>query len=109
MPLLRLDGRYRVSRPKDGLEPGAIRVGVHGPGVTVEDAMAAGVATKDLLHALGEQLGVDVEWQVKSVQFMCDGCGLLRPDRPRSDEGWTYRDGDDLCPSCSASPDEKGN
>lgn len=63
--------------------------------------MQAGQATKELLAAIGEAEGLDVQWQVQSVQFQCDGCRLRRPDRPGPDEGWTYDDGNDYCPTCS--------
>lgn len=81
----------------------ALRMSLHGPGVTIEDAMQAGLAGKELLEALTEQVapGSDLTWEVASVQFQCDGCHLTRPDRPRSDEGWTHHDGDDFCPTCT--------
>lgn len=77
-----------------------VRVSLHGPGVTIEDAVKAAGHTKALLTAIGDEMGA-VRWQVTSVTFQCDGCGLKRADRPGPDEGWTYRDGDDLCPACS--------
>ena len=82
------------------------RVGLslHGPGASIEDAIRAGEALKGLLAAVGEEMGMPegaVTWAISSIQFKCDGCGLLRADRPGPDEGWTYRDGDDLCPACS--------
>jgi hypothetical protein len=87
-----------VTAPKDG----SLSVSVHGPAVRIEDAIEAGEATKRLLNAVGREMGhPDVAWRVASVQFQCDRCGLLRPDRPGPDEGWTYLDGDDLCPACS--------
>lgn len=79
-----------------------LTVSLHGPGVTVEDATRAGAATKELLEEVGRTMGVDVEWEVGPVSFVCDGCGLRLPDRPGPDEGWTHRDGDDFCPACSA-------
>lgn len=78
-----------------------VRVSLHGPDVTIDDALKVGSSLKDLLHEIGREMGAEVEWRILSVQFKCDGCGRLRPNRPSPDEGWTYRDGDDLCPSCS--------
>jgi hypothetical protein len=79
-----------------------VTVSLHGSAVTIEDAVRAGEATKNLLEALGDDLGVQVDWQIVSVQFQCDGCGLLRADRPGPDDGWTHRDGDDFCPTCTS-------
>lgn len=79
-----------------------LTVSLHGPGATIEGAIEAGIATKGLLEEIGREMGVEgVEWRIASVQFKCDGCGLTRPDRPQPDEGWTYHEGDDLCPSCT--------
>lgn len=82
-------------------EPNALNVELHGKSVTIDDALKAGEATTRLLDTVSESLGAQVGWEVVSVQFKCDGCGLLRPDRPSLDEGWTHRSGDDFCPSCS--------
>lgn len=82
-----------------------LTVSVHGPGASIEAAIQTAEAVKGLLTAVGEEMGVPanaVEWKIGWVQFQCDGCGLRRPDRPRPDEGWTYRDGDDLCPACTS-------
>ncbi|MEO7173733.1 hypothetical protein, partial [Flavobacterium sp.] len=94
-----------VSEGNEGYQrdDATLRVSLHGPGVTIDDAIKAAAATKDLLDAIGREIGVEgVKWQATSVTFKCDGCGLTRPDRPRQDEGWTYDDGDDFCPSCTA-------
>lgn len=65
--------------------------------------MEVAEATKKLLASVAENMGVEgLEWKIASIQFKCDGCGLLRPDRPGPEEGWTFRDGDDLCPACTA-------
>ena len=82
-------------------DPRALRLSLHGPAVTAEDAREAGEATADLLNAMSRRLGFPVGWAVRSVEFICDGCGATRQGRPRPGEGWTYRDGDDLCPDCS--------
>lgn len=83
-------------------EPG-VTITLHGEGVTVEDAIEAAQGTKELLLEVGRTMGVDgVEWEIGSVQFMCDGCDLRRPDRPGPDEGWTHDDGNDYCPACTA-------
>ncbi len=80
-----------------------LTIGAHGPGASIESAIEVAEATKKLLGAVADEMGAEgLEWRIGSVQFKCDGCGLLRPDRPRPDEGWTYADGDDLCPSCTA-------
>jgi len=79
-------------------------VSLHGPHVTIEDAVKAGDATKDLLESVSEHMGHTVTWRVASIQFQCDGCHVTRPDRPRPDEGWTHREGDDFCPTCSSEP-----
>lgn len=92
------EGKDSAPATPDG---STIHVSLHGPGVTVDAAIEAAVATKELLEEIGRTMGHDLKWEVASIQFKCDGCGLTRPDRPRPDEGWTYRDGDDLCPSCS--------
>ena len=79
-----------------------LAMSLHGPAVTIEDAIEAGEAMKDLLGAVGRAIGArGVEWQIASVQFQCDGCGLTRPNRPGPDEGWTYGDGNDYCPECT--------
>ena len=84
------------------LKGGDLRVSVHGPGASIETAIEAAEATKKLLSSVAEEMGIDgVEWKIGSVTFKCDGCGLERPDRPDPNEGWTYRDGNDLCPECS--------
>lgn len=89
------------ARSDVGLSETTLSVSLHGPGVTIEDAIEAGSAAKELLEAIGQTVGAEgVKWQVASVQFQCDGCGLTRPDRPGPDEGWTHHDGDDFCPSC---------
>lgn len=80
---------------------GDVSVTLHGPAASIDETIKAGEALKDLLKAGGAALGADVDWQTTAVYFQCDGCGLQRPDRPAPDEGWTYRDGDDLCPTCS--------
>lgn len=83
-----------------------LTVSLHGPEVTVDDAVKAAVATKELLEEVGRTMGVDgLEWQVASIQFKCDGCGLTRPDRPGPDDGWTYQHENDLCPTCSENVD----
>ena len=83
-----------------------IELQLRGPGVDIDRTIEAGRALKDLLAVVAEELGAPkdaCQWQIESVAFQCDGCGLRRPDRPSPDEGWTYRDGDDLCPACSQS------
>ena len=87
--------------------PGTVRVSVHGPGASIDAAIEAGQAMKKLLYAVGEELGVGrgrLRWEVASVSFKCDGCGLrLRlPDRPGPGEGWTHLGGDDFCPGCTS-------
>lgn len=96
-----------TSHASDAAQPSrpSLSVSVHGPGASIETAIEAGEATKKLLEAVQEEMGVPagaIEWKIGSVQFKCDGCGLTRPDRPGPDECWTYRDGDDLCPACTA-------
>lgn len=79
-------------------------ISVHGPGASIETAVQTAEAMKKLLAAVGKQMGVPegaIEWQIGSVQFACDGCGLLRPDRPEPDEGWSFEDGNDFCPACT--------
>lgn len=87
-----------------------LHVSVHGPGVSIESAVEVAEAMKKLLGAVAENMGAPVsEWEIASIQFMCDGCGSTRPDKPGKDEGWTFRDGDDLCPQCalaSSRPEE---
>ena len=83
-----------------------VGISVHGPGASIDSAIAAGGAMKRLLDTVGAEMGIPadaVKWEIDSVQFRCDGCGLLRPDKPGVDEGWTYRDGDDFCPDCTQS------
>ena len=87
---------------------GDLHISVHGPKASIETAVEAAEAAKKLLASVAETMGVSgVEWEIGSVVFKCDGCGLTRPDRPSPDEGWTYQDGDDLCPECSATPTER--
>lgn len=82
----------------------SLSVGVHGPGASIDTAIEVGERMKDLLAAVAEEMGLGdaVSWEIGSVQFKCDGCGLLRPDKPGPDEGWTHADGDDFCPACTA-------
>lgn len=80
-----------------------ISVALHGPNVTIAEAVKAGAATVNLLRAVGDEMGESVEWEVAAVYFCCDGCGLRLPDRPGPGEGWTHRGDDDLCPACSSS------
>lgn len=87
------------------LKPGQVAISLHGPGATIDDAVKAGEALKDLLRCVGEEMGIPegaLKWQIGSVQFQCDECGVRRPDRPGPDEGWTHHAGDDLCPDCTA-------
>lgn len=82
-----------------------VSIALHGPGASIDDAVQAGEALKRLLESVGEVMGVPegaIEWKTSSVQFQCDGCGLLRADRPDPGEGWTYDDGKDFCPECTA-------
>lgn len=82
-----------------------LTISVHGPGASIDSAIEVGEATKKLLAAIAEEMGVPagtIKWQIGSVQFKCDGCGLKRPDKPGPDEGWTFADGDDFCPACTA-------
>ena len=78
-----------------------VRVSLHGPGASIDDALSAATATTALLDEIARTMGDEGGWKVTSVFFQCDGCGLKRPDRPGPDEGWTYREPDDLCPACS--------
>jgi hypothetical protein len=80
------------------------RIEVHGRDVAEADARAAGEAMVDLLNAVSKACGYkELRWQVATVAFMCDGCEHQQPfDAPR--EGWTHRDGDDFCATCSARP-----
>ena len=95
-----------MSRAEEAGDDGSFFVELHGPSVTIDDVVRVGEATKELLAEVAHEMGVEgVEWQIASVQFKCDGCGLTRPARPRPDEGWTYSDGDDLCPECSERTD----
>ena len=89
----------------ENLKLGELRISVHGPGASIEAAVEVADATKKLLDEVAKNMGIPegaVAWRIASVQFKCDGCGLLRPDKPSLDEGWTHSDGDDFCPECSA-------
>ena len=41
-----------------------------------------------------------VRLELTGFSVVCDGCGC---ERPSDHEGWIHVDGDDFCPSCSAS------
>lgn len=89
-----------------GVSKNAVTLGleVHGEGASIEAAIEAAEAVKRLLDAIAEAKGIPagaLRWRIGSVQFKCDGCGLLRPDRPSPDEGWTFHEGDDYCPICT--------
>lgn len=80
-----------------------LKIFVHGPGTSIDAAVEVAEASKKLLAAIAKEMDVSgIRWEITSVQFQCDGCGLLRPDKPGPDEGWTYDEGDDFCPTCSA-------
>lgn len=82
-------------------QSGDVTVSIHGPGATIETAIEVAEATKRLLAAVAAEMGHTVEWRIGSIQFKCDGCGLLRPDKPGPDEGWTHKDSNDYCPNCT--------
>jgi hypothetical protein len=79
-----------------------VSLSLHGPGVTIGDAAQVGVAGKELMDAIAQEMGVDAHFEITAIQFRCDGCGLTRPDRPGPDEGWSYVDGEDHCPVCTS-------
>ncbi len=84
--------------------PPDLTISVHGPGTSIDTAIEVAEATKRLLTSVGENMGVPadaVKWEIGSVQFKCDGCGLLRPDKPSPDEGWTHENSGDFCPVCT--------
>lgn len=88
--------RDGVSAPPAEDAREGIKVSVFGANVTLEGALEVAQAMKDLAASLGAPV------EIVSVQFQCDGCGLKRPDKPRREEGWTSRNGEDFCPACSA-------
>ena len=94
--------RARPTGPSDECTGAAPRLSVslHGPEVTISDAIKAGLATTELLDELGRSVGLKTRWHIESVQFRCDGCGMTQAERPTPDDGWGYRDGEDFCPTC---------
>lgn len=91
-----------MSAERPAARSDGVTVSVHGPGASIDTAIEVGEATKRLLAAIADDMGIEgVEWTIGSVQFRCDGCGLLRPDKPAPDEGWTHNSGDDFCPACT--------
>jgi hypothetical protein len=84
-----------------------VRLSVHGPNASIAAAVTAGVALKELYAEVAREMGAEgANLHITAVWFQCDGCGLQRPDRPSPDEGWTYSDGDDFCPTCTE--DQRG-
>lgn len=78
-----------------------VNVHISGDGVTLEDAQEVAEATRDMLNAVQESMGLPANVEiVGDIQRMCDGCNKTVPANGELPVGWVSANGMDYCAEC---------